>query len=99
MKGYRHIFALLIVLLFTFAANAQDGDYVIHTVTKGQTLFSISKMYDTTVEIIVRNNPGSAKSISVGAKLKIPRNKLSTNGNDNNAVRKFSFQTKVKKLA
>ena len=88
MKGYRHIFTLLIVLLFTFASNAQDVDYVIHTVTKGQTLFSISKMYDTTVEIIVRNNPGSAKSISVGAKLKIPRNKLSTSGNDNNAVRR-----------
>lgn len=88
MKRYRHILALLFALLLTFAANAQEGEYIYHTVTKGQTLFSISKMYDTTVEIIVRNNPGSAKSISVGAKLKIPRNKLNTDTEENNAVRR-----------
>lgn len=88
MKVHKHIYALLLVLLFVFAAKAQEGEYITHTVTKGQTLFSISKMYDTTVEIIVRNNPGSARTISVGQKLKIPRNRLNSNSDENIAVRR-----------
>lgn len=85
MKRHGLILSLLFLLLFT-AANAQDNGYITHTVTRGQTLFSIAKQYGTTIEIIVRNNPGSAKSLAVGQELKIPRNRQSGSDKENNAV-------------
>lgn len=86
MKRYRHIFTLFVMLLIATVANAQNEKYITHKVTQGQTLFSISKLYDTTVELIVRNNPGSAKKLSVGQTLKIPVNRI-TETNDNRTVR------------
>jgi len=43
-----------------------------HLVTPGQTLYAISKKYNCTVSDIVKLNPGVAKRITVGMKLKIP---------------------------
>ena len=88
MKKYRQILTLCILLILSVAAQAQEGEYIRHTVSWGQTLFSISKMYDTTVEIIVRYNPGSAKTLSVGQELKIPRSRKKTYTEENNAVRR-----------
>ena len=86
MKRYRHIFTLFVMLLIATVANAQNEKYITHKVTQGQTLFSISKLYDTTVELIVRNNPGSAKKLSVGQTLKIPVNRI-TETDENRTVR------------
>ena len=86
MKRYRHIFTFFVMLLIATVANAQNEKYITHKVTQGQTLFSISKLYDTTVELIVRNNPGSAKKLSVGQTLKIPVNNL-PEANENSTVR------------
>lgn len=86
MKRYRHIFTLFVMLLIAAVAYAQNGKYITHKVTQGQTLFSISKLYDTTVELIVRNNPGSAKKLSVGQILKIPVNRI-TETDENRTVR------------
>lgn len=47
-----------------------------HTVIKGQTVFSISQMYNTTVEDIYRLNPGSKESISIGQVLTIPQRRV-----------------------
>lgn len=53
-------------------ATAKSG-YFLHTVTKGQSLYSISSMYNVTIDDIVRLNPGSDKQIREGAALKIPQ--------------------------
>lgn len=53
-------------------ATAESG-YFLHTVTKGQSLYSISSMYNVTIDDIVRLNPGSDKQIREGAALKIPQ--------------------------
>ena len=53
-------------------ASAESG-YFLHTVTKGQSLYSISSMYNVTIDDIVRLNPGSDKQIREGAALKIPQ--------------------------
>ena len=58
-------------------ASAESG-YFLHTVTKGQSLYSISSMYNVTIDDIVRLNPGSDKQIREGAALKIPQT-VSTN--------------------
>ena len=53
-------------------ATAKSG-YFLHTVTKGQSLYSISSMYNVTIDDIVRLNLGSDKQIREGAALKIPQ--------------------------
>lgn len=74
---------LIMPLIFaaTFCGNiaAQENEtYVIHTIEKGQSLYSISNMYGTTIEDIVRLNPGSDRTIVEGRTLKIPRNATSS---------------------
>ena len=88
MKNFRHILILFALFIFTAVANAQNGEFINHKVTQGQTLFSISKMYDTTVEVIVRHNPGSAKKLSIGQTLRIPKQKASAkSSSDEDVVR------------
>ena len=74
MKIYRYITVLFVMLFATIALYAQDKNFFIHTVSKGQTLYSISKMYNTTVEEIAKYNPESAAKLSIGQKLRIPQN-------------------------
>lgn len=55
-------------------AAAQNGKgYFLHTVTKGQSLYSISSMYNVTMEDLVRLNPGCEKQVRAGETLKIPQ--------------------------
>ena len=64
----------LMAAVFMTNANAQENQtYIIHTIEKGQSLYSISNMYGTTVDAIVKLNPGSDKVIVEGKQLKIPR--------------------------
>lgn len=74
MKILRHILLLFAIFIMATAANAQERKFFTHTVSKGQTLYSISKMYNTTVEEIVEYNPESAVKLSIGQKLRIPQN-------------------------
>ncbi|MBQ8365659.1 MAG: LysM peptidoglycan-binding domain-containing protein [Bacteroidaceae bacterium] len=72
MKRYRHIL-LLALLLLTMALNAQNSNYFIHTVDKGQTLYSISRMYHKNIQEIVALNPGCDVKLSIGQELRIPQ--------------------------
>ena len=66
---------ILFVIVFATATatlSAQKQNQASHTVVQGQTLYSISKMYNTTVDEIIRLNPGSAEKLSIGQKLIIP---------------------------
>ncbi len=74
MKICKKILLLLAFVIATAAVNAQNSNLVSHTVAQGQTLYSISKLYNTTVDEIIKFNPGSAEKLSVGQKLIIPRN-------------------------
>ena len=65
------------------AQAAAESGYFLHTVTKGQSLYSISSMYNVTIDDIVRLNPGSDKQIREGAALKIPQ---ATNNNSEKPV-------------
>ena len=58
----------------SLTAQAQNGSgYFLHTVTKGQSLYSIASMYHVTVDDIVRLNPGSRDQIRAGEARKIPQ--------------------------
>lgn len=87
MKFFKSIF---LALAFTAGSNiainiqAQtETGYFLHTVTKGQSLYSISSMYNVTISEIVRLNPGSDKQIREGSALKIPQ---SVDSNSNKPI-------------
>lgn len=81
MGKFKYISALFIALIISASTYAQNQEYFIHTVNKGQTLFSLSRMYETTVQAIVDLNPGCDKVLSIGQKLKIPQKKNSEEDN------------------
>ena len=53
-------------------AQSTTGHFM-HTVTKGQSLYSISNMYNVPIDDIVKMNPGSEGGIKAGQALKIPQ--------------------------
>jgi LysM repeat protein len=56
------------------AIFSEEDNYFLHTVERGQTVYSISKMYNVTIEEIYELNLGSEEGIKAGATLKIPQN-------------------------
>jgi len=77
--------SILFVVAFSSALNAQERverskdkvviggtAYYIHIVDTSQTLYSISKAYNVSIEIITRENPSAVYGIRIGQALKIP---------------------------
>lgn len=44
-------------------AQTQSSGYFLHTITKGQSLYSIASMYNVTTGDIVKMNPGSDQKL------------------------------------
>ena len=59
-----------------------------HTVTQGQGLYSISRMYGVTEDEIIKLNPGSEKVIKTGQELRIPNKKPSATSGKFHTVQK-----------
>ncbi|MDR2086260.1 MAG: LysM peptidoglycan-binding domain-containing protein [Dysgonamonadaceae bacterium] len=51
----------------------QDTDFFLHTVERGETVYSIAGMYHVSIDDIYRLNPGSKEGIKTGSNLKIPQ--------------------------
>ena len=56
--------ALSVASVGSLMAQSASGQFT-HTVTKGQSLYSISAMYNVSIDDIIRLNPGSEKSMEV----------------------------------
>ncbi|MDR3118484.1 MAG: LysM peptidoglycan-binding domain-containing protein [Mediterranea sp.] len=70
----RILFFLLLGSITAIACKAQKTpSYFLHTVERGQSLYSISNMYSVTEADVVRLNPGSETRIYAGQALKIPQ--------------------------
>jgi len=75
----------LLIVLFTLCVfvvvrgqdnnedKKQSNEVFYHTVERGQTVYSIAKMYDVKVDDIIRLNVGSDETIRAGEKLLIPQ--------------------------
>ena len=50
-----------------------EAGYLLHTVKKGQSLYSIASMYNVSVDELIRLNPGSEKRIRTGKTLRVPQ--------------------------
>ncbi|MDR3261922.1 MAG: LysM peptidoglycan-binding domain-containing protein [Tannerella sp.] len=75
--------------------GGQGENVFYHTVEQGQTVYSISLMYDVGEEDIYLLNPTSRHSIKVGQKLKIPQKELSvvTDGQQDEMYLYHTIQT------
>ena len=79
MKTIKHIFCLLLLTgICTLSPAQENQSYFLHTIEKGQSLYSIASMYGLSQEDIVQLNPGSDKKIYVGRTLRIPRKAADT---------------------
>ena len=79
MRNLRTIIST-VVLAMLFGINASAQEYFMHTVTQGQGLYSISRMYGVTEDDIIKLNPGSEKVIRTGQELRIPNRKQPASG-------------------
>jgi len=70
---------MLFVGAYSLGAFAQENQsYFLHTIEKGQSLYSISSMYGVAQSDIIKLNPGSDEKIFVGHTLRIPRTAANT---------------------
>lgn len=70
----RIICSLLLAGACTLGAVAQENrSYFLHTIEKGQSLYSIASMYGVSQADIIKLNPGSDERIFIGRMLRIPR--------------------------
>lgn len=70
---HRILCSLLLSGTFTLATAQENRSYFLHTIEKGQSLYSIASMYNVSQAEIIRLNPGSDQRIYQGAQLRIPR--------------------------
>lgn len=82
MKPINRIFLFLLFISVSYAVSyAQENQsYFLHTIEKGQSLYSISKMYNVTTSDIIRLNPGCDEKIYAGQTIKIPKGKENQKG-------------------
>ena len=82
MKPINRIFLFLLFISVSYAVSyAQENQsYFLHTIEKGQSLYSISKMYNVTTSDIIHLNPGCDEKIYAGQTIKIPKGKESQKG-------------------
>lgn len=84
MKIFSTLALLLFLSLQTFAQTAitvsaekvkvsgRGGVYYLHNIKKGETLYSLSKAYNVTIEEIVENNENAMSGLKAGEVLYIP---------------------------
>ena len=77
MKSIKRIFFLLSFISVSYLSTlAQENQsYFLHTIEKGQSLYSISSMYGVSKADIIRLTPGCEDKIYAGQAIKIPQNK------------------------
>lgn len=82
MKPINRLFLFLLFISASYAISyAQENQsFFLHTIEKGQSLYSISKMYNVTTSDIVRLNPGCDEKIYAGQTIKIPKGKETQKG-------------------
>ncbi len=82
-----YVFAALAAIVAGTRAQTPSSGYFLHTVTKGQSLYSIAAMYHVATDDIIRLNPGSEEKIKAGETLKIPQKEEGTGSRTFHTIR------------
>ncbi|WP_273157843.1 LysM peptidoglycan-binding domain-containing protein [Bacteroides fluxus] len=77
-KINRIICSLLLAGACSYGAAQENQSYFLHTIEKGQSLYSIASMYGINQSDIIKLNPGSDEKIYIGRTLRIPRGVANT---------------------
>ena len=77
-KINRIICSLLLAGACSYGAAQENQSYFLHTIEKGQSLYSIASMYGINQSDIIKLNPGSDEKIYIGRTLRIPRGAANT---------------------
>ncbi len=93
MSHKRTIIYFVCLIIATFTLKAQNDNHFIHTVSKGQTLYSIARMYEVSVNDIIALNPECAQKLAIGYKLKIAQKQKTANTTENNEKRYHTIQS------
>ncbi len=78
MKKYTMFFLLLMITTMIYSQKSTESivkngkKYLVHTILKGNTFFSISKEYNVSVEELNRLNPEISSGLKEGQKILIP---------------------------
>ena len=84
MDRIKRIFLIFTLLscsmLSSFAQEA--ANYFLHTIQKGENLYTIASMYNVSQEDIVKLNPGADRVIFTGKALKIPQVKAQSSDDE-----------------
>ena len=73
------VLLLFFILSFPILSLADNDEFITHKVTKGDTLWSISQKYNTSLELILAyNNIKERDILSLGQIIKIPQNNFQT---------------------
>ena len=80
------------VLKIPTSTTSTETNYIIYNVKKGDSLYSISKKYNTTVDLIKSLNNLTTNNLSIGEVLKIP----SQSGSNVNIDNYFTYTVKAK---
>ena len=81
MKFIRTLYlatALSVAPMWLSAQQTAGDNYFLHTIAKGQSIYSIAIMYDVSTDDIIQLNPHSRSKIKAGDTLKIPQKKSAT---------------------
>lgn len=75
------------------SAESVDGNFIMHTVEKKQTLYSISKLYDVQQKEIIAVNPELSDGLKEGQTIKIPVNQLKNEPRENIKIDEPKYPT------
>ena len=78
----KKIFSFLFTSLFCFCIGNAQQLTKNHTVKKGETVYELSKLYNVSIQDIIKLNPKSERVIYVGDVLTIPSESNNSNQND-----------------
>jgi len=71
----------------TTASVQPASDYVLHSIQVKETLYSVSKKYNVSIEDILTENPGlSAENFRIGTAIRIPKHSEHKNNTENTVI-------------
>ncbi len=71
----KRLLLFIFIVITSLQVYSQENDYFLHTIERGQTVYSIALTYNVSIESIYNINPGSREGIKTGEVLKIPQKK------------------------
>ena len=95
MNLFKRISVALMLVGSSIVAMAQapqQDNTFLHTIMRGQTLYSISTMYGVSIDDIVSLNPGSDKQVKAGETLRIPQQTKKADGTVQNRLHFHTIQ-------